>query len=76
MKLSIRQINHLRTLGVMPDRGAYPGLNLGTLNSLERRGLVSARHELGSMAYPHVSIKWRLTDAGRVALTSGERDTP
>jgi hypothetical protein len=44
---------------------------LGTLRSLEKRGLVVSRGGLGSMAFPHTSIQWRITEAGRNALANG-----
>jgi len=50
------------------ERGAYPGISLGTLNSLSLRGLVRAKYRPGSMAMPHTSIKWSITEAGRVAV--------
>ena len=41
---------------------------LGTLESLATRGLVTAKRGLGSMAFPHTSIGWRITNEGlRVA---------
>lgn len=63
MKLSKPQINHLRAL-LAGERGSYPGLNIGVLNSLKMNGLVSAKYGLGSIAMPHTSIKWRLTSEG------------
>lgn len=45
---------------------------LGTLQSLERRGMVVSRHPPGSMTYPHIYIHWRVTDTGRAALTERE----
>lgn len=63
MKLSKPQIAHLRAL--MPgERGSYPGLNIGVLNSLKMKGLVSAKYELTSIKYALPSIKWRLTAEG------------
>ncbi len=41
------------------------GASLATMRALEERGMVGARHELGSMAFPHTSIKWRLTESGK-----------
>ena len=67
MKLSPNQIRTMAALSEKPWRGAFPGLSLGTLNSLEKRGLVRSAHGIGSMAFPHTSIKWTLTDAGREA---------
>lgn len=61
--LSKPQINHMRAL-MTGERGSYPGLNIGVLNSLKMRGLVSAKYGLGSIAMPHTSIKWSLTADG------------
>lgn len=70
MKLTERQIAHLRKLNDNAGpRGAYGnGLNLGTLASLEKRGLVKAWRGLGSMASPRVHIKWQITAAGKEAV--------
>lgn len=70
-RLSDKQRQHLLEL-CAGERGAYPGLHLGTLISLSRRGLVKARHELGSMEMPHTSIKWSITSEGRAALKLAE----
>jgi hypothetical protein len=43
-------------------------VSMGTLNALEARGLVRSVRGVGSIAFPHTSIMWRLTDAGRAAL--------
>lgn len=67
MKLTDKQIQHLQALAG-EERGAYPRLHMGVLNSLSLKGLVKPRHGLGSMAMPHTAIKWRITDAGRDAL--------
>jgi len=56
------------------ERGAYPGIHLGTLNSLSLKGLVKAKYEPGSIAMPHTCIKWRITDDGRVAIFKIARD--
>jgi hypothetical protein len=69
MKLTAKQIQHLKTLSDCGERGAYPGLHMGVLNSLSLKGLVKAKHGLGSMALPHTSIKWSITDTGRLALS-------
>jgi len=72
LKLSSKQRQHLVAL-CNGERSAYPGLHLGTLNSLETKGLVRAKRGLGSIAMPHTSIKWCITDAGRaVLLNTGE----
>jgi hypothetical protein len=63
--LSEAQTRHLLALASHNgERSAYPDLNLGTLWSLQKKGLVSVRGEPGSMAFPRNSIKWDLTDAG------------
>lgn len=70
-KLSKHQLDHLRAL-IPGERVSYPGLNIGTLNSLQQRGLVSAKYGLGSIFSPHTSIKWRLTpDGSRYITTCG-----
>ncbi len=71
MKLTDKQRQHLQAL-TGEERGAYPGLHMGVLASLERKKMVAARRGLGSIAMPHTSIKWRITDAGRKALASQE----
>jgi hypothetical protein len=65
--LSGKQRQHLMVLAG-GERCAYPGLHMGTLEAMERRGLVQARRGLGSIAMPHTAIKWWLTPAGRAAL--------
>ena len=72
MKLTDKQIQHLQALSG-EERGAYPGLHMGVLNSLSLKGLVSARHGPGAILMPHTGIKWRITDAGRNALTLATR---
>lgn len=62
--LSARQQQHLQALAA-GERGAYPGLNMGTLASLERMGLARSRAGLGSMFSPRTTIKWRLTKEGQ-----------
>lgn len=63
MKLTKLQIMHL--LALAPgERSSYPGLNLGVLNSLERKGLVSAKRGLGSVFMPRNAIKWCITPEG------------
>jgi DNA-binding PadR family transcriptional regulator len=65
--ISEKHIQHLMALKG-GERSAYPGLHMGTLQALERKGLVTSRHGLGSMFMPRNSINWRITDAGRKAL--------
>jgi hypothetical protein len=67
-KLTNRQCEALIKLRDHGPQSAYPGLYLGTLNALSLKGLVAAKHRLGSMAMPHTSIEWSITDAGREAL--------
>lgn len=69
MKLSKRQREALTELA-KGERCAYPGISLGTLNSLSLRGLVKDRTGVGSTFSPHTAIKWRITEAGRSALAS------
>jgi len=64
IKLSSNQTSAMMALRAGP-RGSYPGLKLGTLNSLALKGLVKATYGLGSMAMPHTSIKWSLTKNGK-----------
>ncbi len=66
--LSTAMIEHLLVLAKEPaDRGAYPGLSLGTLYALERRGLVRCAMPIGSTAFPQNAIRWTITKAGRDA---------
>lgn len=67
--LSNRQAEALIKLRDHGPRTAYPGISLGTLNSLSLRKLVSGTYGLGSMAMPHTSIKWSITELGRAALS-------
>jgi len=70
VRLTKAQLSALRALEEHDGwRSAYPGLRLGTLNSLSLRNLVQAHHENGSMFSPHNAIKWRITPAGRSALS-------
>ena len=68
MKLTNRQSEALIKLRDHGRRPAYPGLHIGTLNSLSLRGLVKAEYGVGSIAMPHSSIMWSITEAGRLAL--------
>lgn len=72
MKMTDKQRQHLLVLADGGWRPAYPGLRLGTLNSLSLKKMVEARHNLGSMVNPQNGIKWRITPAGRAALSKGE----
>lgn len=69
VKLTNRQAEALIKLRDHGPRRAYPGLHLGTLNSLANHGYVVESYGLGSMAFPHTSITWRITPAGRAALS-------
>lgn len=64
MKITPKQADALLTLR-NGARSAYPGLHMGTLQALERKGFVVAKRGLGSMAMPQTAIKWFLTLAGR-----------
>lgn len=68
-KLTPKQHDVLERLIAAGGRSSYDlRATLGTLCALERRGLVSARRGLGSIAMPRTSIKWMVTKAGRAAL--------
>lgn len=69
-KLTKAQRETLAALEKVAERGAYPGLSLGTLGALERRGLAKAKAGIGSMAMPHTAIRWSITPAGRAAIRS------
>lgn len=73
VKLSNAMHEHLMAVDDEPYRSAYPRLSLATLNALERRGFVTSKRKLGSMAMPHTSIMWRITPAGRTALIEAAR---
>jgi len=62
--LSSLQVAHLRALQKDGERSSYPHLNFGTLNSLQKRGLVRVRSGLGSMFSPTTNIKWSISEAG------------
>jgi L-asparaginase/Glu-tRNA(Gln) amidotransferase subunit D len=68
-KLSNMQAEALIKLRDHGPRSAYPGLHMGTLKSLAQRGLVVESYGPGSMSMPHTSIIWRITSAGRAALS-------
>jgi hypothetical protein len=70
--LTPAMITALKALHEEQCRSAYPGLSLGTLNALAARGLVAARHPVGSMAFPHTSIVWSMTEKGYAALSDWE----
>ena len=52
VKLTNAQSEALIKLRDHGPRSAYPGISLGTLQSLAKRGLVNATYGLGSMAMP------------------------
>jgi hypothetical protein len=74
VKLSKAQRIALEKLRDEGERCAYPGISLGTLNSLSLKGLVSAKRGLGSIAMPHTSIRWKITDSGKAAIFKLEPD--
>lgn len=43
-------------------------VRMDTLEALERRGFVEAQRGLGSIAFPHTSTGWRITEVERRAL--------
>lgn len=67
MKLTMMQKETLVFLERNGKSSAYPHLNIGILNSLERKKLVTADRGRGSMFSPRTAIKWAITDAGRDA---------
>ena len=70
--LSYLQIAHLRALEKDGERSSYPGLKLGTLTSLHKRGLVRSRNDgPGAMWSPQTVIKFSLSEAGRQYLKNG-----
>jgi hypothetical protein len=68
-KLTKAQYYHLSVLDHSGSRACYPGLSMLTLEALERREMVKRKGGLGSVAMPHTSILWSITDAGRKALS-------
>lgn len=69
MKLTEVQWRSLNWFADGHHRSAYNARSrLDTLEALYRRGLLSRRGGLGSTAFPHTSIKWYITPAGRAAL--------
>lgn len=70
LKLTKAQKQHLRAVSVNGGRSAYPGLLLGTLEDLERCGLLYRRSERGYMFSPQNYIRWLVTEAGRSALAA------
>ena len=68
MKLTDKQIEHLRILKAGSSSAYAAGLHMGVLNSLSLKGLVSSQRPFGSLFAPHNNIKWQITDAGRAAL--------
>lgn len=71
MKLTKAQWRALNWFADGHHRSAYNARSrMDTLEALYRRGLLSRRGGLGSMAFPHTSIEWAITPAGRQALAS------
>ena len=58
----------LRLLRRDGERSAYPGISMATLDACRARGLASASYPVGSMAFPRTSVKWTITEAGKVAV--------
>ena len=68
--LSERQLNALTALAKRGPGSSYGlRLNIGTLKSLVARGLAAKKSEVGAFFSPRTAIEWRITDAGRAALT-------
>lgn len=68
-KLSAAQISALAVLARADGWQSSYKLRLGlsTLEALRSRGLVNKKAGLGSMAFPHTAIEWKITEAGRSA---------
>jgi hypothetical protein len=72
-KMSKAQRSALEDMSRAESITAYgAGYRLDTLSSLENRKLARAERGVGSMAFPHTTIRWRITDLGRAAL---QKDT-
>lgn len=72
MKLSYKQRADLKAL---LDPGSYVrrrGCTNATLSALERRGLVTLASEPSEYDATHRVLRWSITDAGKVAVTSGD----
>ncbi len=67
-KLSPTQVLVLEKMRDGHAHTAYRTGSLATLEALHRRGLVSKKSGLGSMAFPHTSIEWTITADGRSAI--------
>lgn len=48
--------------------------SLGTLDALQRRGFLRAQRGLGSMAFPHTSIRYTITKAGLSAYANTPKE--
>jgi DNA-binding IscR family transcriptional regulator len=71
MKISEKQHEALDKLLRITEMSSYElRVGMNTLNSLEAKGLIKSRRGVGSMAFPHTSIKWSITNAGRAVLGS------
>jgi DNA-binding PadR family transcriptional regulator len=66
--ISKKQYEHLLALSQSGWRSSYPGSNLQTLMSLEKRGLLQCRHDRGSMFSPQNNIRFHITEAGKKYL--------
>ena len=71
--MSPLQLATLRILAKDGERSAYPGLNMGTLQSLHNRGFLRVRHEIGAMFSPKTSVKWSISENGRRYLKDLEK---
>lgn len=73
MKLTASQRDYLRGLRDDPNRYAKRGITNATMTSLEKRGL--AKIEVLNNPSGWKDFLWRITDAGRSALSPKRVDT-
>lgn len=71
VKLSEAQRRALEKMSDLVPLSSYSlQVGLHTLEALQRRGLVKARHGRGVLFSAQTGIEWRITEAGRTALAS------
>jgi DNA-binding MarR family transcriptional regulator len=73
MTISARQEQHMRVLRAGSTNAYNSGMNMGTLQSLEKRGLVDVVRGRGSVFSPRTSIVWKLNDKGVAVLAEIDR---